>query len=217
MAPALAKPSNTAKKFIVRPNVKEGRVIGVKISNDEMKAALRKASVSYQAMVNKNLKEAEVNRVANAIIQAALDGEVSARTAIPIVGRGNGCDTTDKAFYKGDGSIDGPGGLFFQDGVFTCSEKMYKHARDMVAKTISVKLANLKEEGSAKEEVPGVIHAPEKLKVLGDNADTVGAISVGSAEETETAQGSKALASKRKHVSSISLSMLIPRENRHVM
>jgi hypothetical protein len=141
-------------------------------------------------MVNKNLKEAEVNRVANAIIQAALDGEVSARTAIPIVGRGNGRDTADKAFYKGDGSIDGPGGLFFWDGVFTCSEKMYERARDMVAKTIGVKLADLKEEGSAKEEVPVVIHAPQKLKVSGDNADTIGAISVGSAEETETAQGS---------------------------
>jgi hypothetical protein len=60
----------------------------------------------------------------------------------------------------------------------------------MVAKTIGVKLADLKEEGSAKEEVPGVIHAPKKLKASGDNADTVSAISVGSAEETETAQGS---------------------------
>jgi hypothetical protein len=145
MAPALSKPSDTAKKFIVRANVKEGRVIGIKISSDEMKAALRKASVSYQAMVNKNLKEAEVNCVANAIIQAALDGEVSARTAIPIVGYGNSRDTAGKAFYKGDGSIDGPGGLFFWDGVFTCSEKMYDRARDMVAKTIGVKLAGLKE------------------------------------------------------------------------
>jgi hypothetical protein len=97
-------------------------------------------------MVNKNLKEAEVNRVANAIIQAALDGEVSARTAIPIVGRGNGRDTADKAFYS---FMDGPGGLFIRDGVFACS--------DMVAKTIGVKLADLEEEGSATEEVPGVI------------------------------------------------------------
>jgi hypothetical protein len=64
-------------------------------------------------MVNKNLKEAEVNRVVNAIIQATLDGEVSARTAIPMVRRGNGCDTTDKAFYKGKGFINGPGGLYF--------------------------------------------------------------------------------------------------------
>jgi hypothetical protein len=186
----------TKRYRIVRANVKEGRVIGIKISSDEMKAALRKASVSYQAMVNKNLKEAEVNRVANAIIQAALDGEVSARTAIPIVGR----DTAHKAFYKGDGSIDGPGGLFFRDGVFTCSEKrMYNRARDMVAKTVSVKLADLKEEGSAKEEVPGVIHAPEKLKASGDNADTVGAISVGSTKETEAAQGSfKGIGMKEK-------------------
>jgi hypothetical protein len=185
MAPVLSKPSDTAKKFIVRANVKEGRVIGIRISSDEMKAALHKASISYQAMVNKNLKEAEVNRVANAIIQAALDGEVSAR-------RGNGRDTADKAFYKGDGSIDGPGGLFFRNGVFTCSEKMYDRARDMVAKTIGVKLSELKEEGSVKEEVPGVIHAPEKLKALAlaNNADTVCAISVGSAEETKTAQGS---------------------------
>jgi hypothetical protein len=113
MAPVLSKPSETAQKFIVRANVKEGRVIGIKISSEEMKAALRKASVLYQAMVNKNLKEAEVNHVANAIIQAALDGEVSAHTAILIAGRGNGRDTTDKAFYKGNGSIDGPGGLYF--------------------------------------------------------------------------------------------------------
>jgi hypothetical protein len=192
MAPALSKPSDIAKKFIVRANVKEGRVIGIKISSDEMKAALRKASVLYQAMVNKNLKEAEVNRVANAIIQAALDGEVSAHTTIPIVGRGNGCDTADKDFYKGDGSIDGPGGLFFRDGVFTCSEKMYDRARDMVAKTIGVKLSELKDEGSVKEEVPGVIHAPEKSKASAsaNNADTFGAISVGSAEETEAAHGS---------------------------
>jgi hypothetical protein len=194
MAPALSKPSDTAKKFIVRANVKEGRVIGIKISSDDMKNALRKeASVSYQGMVNKNLKEAEVNRVANAIIQAALDGEVSARTAIPIVGRGNGRrDTADKAFYKGDGSIDGPGGIFFRDSVFTCSERMYNRARDMVAKTIGVKLSELKEESSAKEEVPGVIHAPKKLKASAsaNNADTVSAISVGSAEETEAMQGS---------------------------
>jgi hypothetical protein len=33
-------------------------------------------------MVNKNLKEAEVNRVANAIIQAALDGEVPSRSSV---------------------------------------------------------------------------------------------------------------------------------------
>jgi hypothetical protein len=82
MAPALSKPSDTAKKFIIRANVKEGRVIGIKISSDEMKAALRKASVSYQAMVNKNLKEAEVNHVANAIIQAALYGEVVAAMVV---------------------------------------------------------------------------------------------------------------------------------------
>jgi hypothetical protein len=62
---------------------------------------------------------------------------VSARTAIPIVGRGNGRDTADKAFYKGGGSIDGPGGLFFRDGVFT-----YDRARDMVAKTNGVKLSD---------------------------------------------------------------------------
>jgi hypothetical protein len=167
MAPALSKPSDA--------NVREGRVIGNKISSDKMKASLRKASVLYQAMVNKDVKEAEVNRVANAIIQAALDGEVSARAAIPIVGRGNGRDTANKAFYKGDGSINGPGGLFFRDSVFTCSEKMYDCACDMVAKTIGVKLAELKEEGSVKEEVPGVIHAPEKLKAsaLANNADTL--------------------------------------------
>jgi hypothetical protein len=121
-----------------------------------------------------------------------LDREVSARTAIQIVGRGNGRDTADKAFYKGDGSIDGPGSLFFCDGVFRCSEKMYDRARDMVAKTIGAKFSELKEEGSVKEEVPGVIHAPEKLKAsaLASNADTVGAISVGSADETEVVQGS---------------------------
>jgi hypothetical protein len=62
----------------------------------------------------------------------------------------------------------------------------------VVAKTIGVKLSELKEEGSTKEEVPGVIRAPEKPKASGsaNNADTVGAISVGSAEETEAAQGS---------------------------
>jgi hypothetical protein len=60
----------------------------------------------------------------------------------------------------------------------------------MVAKTIGVKLSELKEEGSVKEEVPGVIHPPEKLKSSANSADTVGAISVGSAEETEATQGS---------------------------
>jgi hypothetical protein len=44
-------------------------------------------------------------------------------------------------------------------------------------------------EDPVKEEVPGVIHAPEKMKASGDNTETVGAISVGSAEETEAAQG----------------------------
>jgi hypothetical protein len=62
----------------------------------------------------------------------------------------------------------------------------------MVAKTIGAKFSELKEEGSVKEEVPGVIHAPKKLKALAsaNNADTAGAMSVGSAKETEDAQGS---------------------------
>jgi hypothetical protein len=113
MAPAFSKPSETAKKFIVCANVKEGHFIGIKISSDDMKSALRKASVLFQATVNNYLKEAVVKRVTNAIIQATLDGKVSAGTAILIVGRGNGPDITDKAFYKGDGSIDGPGCLYF--------------------------------------------------------------------------------------------------------
>ena len=58
-----------------------------------MKNALRKIGSTYQAMVNKSLREAKTNRVANAIIQAALDGEVDARMAIPIVGRGDGYPT----------------------------------------------------------------------------------------------------------------------------
>jgi len=190
MAPAHSKPSETAKRFIIKVNTKKGRVAGIKIPNDEVKAMLRKATTSYQAMVNKNLKEAEANRVACAIIQAGLDGEVNARTAIPIVGRGNGRDTTDKDFYKGDGSIDGTAGLYLQDGVFTCSEKMYKRANEMVAKFIGTKLVGLKADDSDTEEVPVVVHAPKKTADVADTANTTGAISVGSTEDTDIAQTS---------------------------
>jgi hypothetical protein len=52
--------------------------------------------------------------------------------AIPILGHGNGRDTSVKALYKGDGSVGRTGGFYFYDGVFTCSEAMYGHACTMV-------------------------------------------------------------------------------------
>jgi hypothetical protein len=79
MPPVLSKPSQTAKQFVFRVT-----------SGDKMKTMLRKVGSTYQAMVNKNLCEAETNHVANAIM-------VDVRMSIPIVGCGNGHDLVNKA------------------------------------------------------------------------------------------------------------------------
>jgi hypothetical protein len=79
MPPVLSKPSKTAKQFMVRDVDGTGHVAGIKVSDDEVKTVMRKAATIYQTKVHKNLREAETKRVANAIIQSALDGEVDTR------------------------------------------------------------------------------------------------------------------------------------------
>lgn len=114
------------------------RRIGRVQVNGETRSALSKLASTLQGEGNKALKQASIFFGAAGLIQSAVDGKVDQRVAIPIVGRGKGRDTVDRAFYKGNGDAElSPDEFVEHDGVYFVSDAMHKASVKVVENAIS--------------------------------------------------------------------------------
>lgn len=172
MAPAQSKPSDMVKKFMVEYKTTDGRIGRIDVSSKEARDILTRCAITFQAKGNNALKDAATHFGSAALIQATLDGEVDQRFAIPVVGRGNGRDTADKSFYKGNGDGELKPEMFvLHDGVYFCSDAMYEASLALVESTYDAKVATLKKKNPAA--VPEVVHTNNKKMKLNDGSATV--------------------------------------------
>ena len=133
---------------------------------------MRRLAITFQAKGNVALKDAAVYLGAVNLINAALDGMVDQRHALPIMGRGDGRDTVDKSFYLGNGDKELKPEMFvLRDGVYFCSHAMYLASLAIVEKAYDAKVASLKTDDVAA--MPATVCVGNKKAKLNDGATVV--------------------------------------------
>jgi len=143
MAPAQSKPSDMVKKFTVKRTGGSKYIGRVAISSEKARKALARLAIVFQGQGNKALKLAATNFGSAALIQAALKGAVDQRLVIPVVGRGNGRDTVDPKFYRGNGDVEPDTEDFvLRDGVYFCSDPMYHACLALVEESYNSKVTS---------------------------------------------------------------------------
>jgi hypothetical protein len=142
MAPAASKQvpedkaSEMVKSFRVAIATPDGvETIGrIRLDNNKTRDFLAQSIVkTLKGEGNKASKRAAACLGGAAIIQAKIIGKVDDSLVIPIVGRGDGRDTTDKSFYKGNGDIVLTPDMFIErDGMLFGSDAQHEEALKMV-------------------------------------------------------------------------------------
>lgn len=125
-----------ARKYLIQVEI-EGDVEGINIRSDDGKKGLRRICATLIGNMNKALGNAEVIRGAIGIISTLANGVSDPRGAVPIVGRGDGRDTTIPNFYHPTGKKMAPSDFVVRNGVHFVSEEKYEESASLVTKYLA--------------------------------------------------------------------------------
>ena len=178
MAPVQSKPSEMVKKFMVPYEAPDGSIGRIEISSHQVRDVLRRLAITFQAKGNIALKDGALYLGAVNLINAALDGMVDQRHALPITGRGDGRDTVDKSFYLGNGDKELKPEMFvLRDGVYFCSHAMYLASLALVEKAYDAKVASSKKDDVITKDnviaMPATVCVGSKKAKLNDGATVI--------------------------------------------
>lgn len=114
--------------------------LGVDTKSVDVIAALMSMYKDLKANANKNLKKAEIDRIAMNMIGQYLDQETDERYVVPIVGRGGGRDCKPKEFYRGNGFPPRVCDLTLSCGVLTTCDEMAEDAKAHIKLKVAEKM-----------------------------------------------------------------------------